>query len=104
MKIRIRNIAAAVSLFAAVPAIGQKVITFESKDAKLGHNKAFKGGEGKNSITAGMLSWFNGYVPVYYERSVLSMLSIQIGAGATCRTLGSDLGFVMAGEGETSTN
>jgi hypothetical protein len=102
MKIQLRNVVALLLLLATAPASAQKVITFESKDSKLGHNKAFKHGEGKNSLTVGMLSWFNGYVPVYYERSVLSMLSVQIGAGATCRSFGSDLGFVMAAEGETS--
>ena len=73
----LKNIVAAVLLASgALPAGAQKTITFESKDAKLGHSRAYTRGEGKNSITAGLLSWFNGYVPVYYERSVLSMLSV----------------------------
>lgn len=80
----------------------QKVITFESHDSKTGHKKSGTAGEGKNSVTVGLLSWFSGYTPVYYERSVLSMLSLQVGAGVTTRSFGADLGYGIYSEGETS--
>jgi hypothetical protein len=92
MKLYIRNIAL-ITLFTltALSANAQKTITFDTKDAKGGHSHSFNHGDGKNSASVGLLSWFNGYVPFYYERSLLSMLSVQVGAGLTVRSFGSDL-------------
>jgi hypothetical protein len=85
-----------------LPASAQKTITFESTDKSSSkYHKGSHAGEGKNSLTLGVISWFNGYVPVYYERSLLSMLSIQGGIGITTRNFGGDFGTLLESDEES---
>ena len=86
-------------LTVVLPASAQKTITFESTN-KSGQSKS-RAGDGKNSLTIGVISWFNGVVPVYYERSLLSMLSVQGGIGLTTRSFGADFGTLMEGDVES---
>jgi hypothetical protein len=74
-----------------LPAVSsaQTEIVFETHD-KTGQRH--KGAEGTNSITFGFASLLNGYTPVYYERKVLSFMSVAIGGGGTMgRTVSTSL-------------
>jgi hypothetical protein len=82
----------------AITAQAQKVIVFNSSGTS--HHK--KKETGKNSVTIGMLSWFNGYTSLYYERRVTPFLSLQIGAGPTFRSLGNDFGQIVYSDGVNS--
>lgn len=88
----------------AFPAAAQKEITFDSKPSSEGHHKSFSSGEGVNSVSVGVLSWFNGYVPFYYERRFMDMLSVQAGAGFTMRSFGGDLSYALESFGDNDKN
>lgn len=94
---------AAVLAVATLQAFAQKEITFESHPGT-GNHKSFTPGPGDQSVSVGLLSWFNGYVPFYYERALFDMLSLQAGVGLTTRSFGGDLGFAMEEFGQTSSN
>lgn len=77
-----------------------QIITFDTKNYSPRETEDDE--TGKNSLTIGMLSWLNGYVPVYYERTLTSFLSLQVGGGATMRSYGNDFGQIVHGdEGES---
>lgn len=76
-------------------ASAQKMITFESRTVSNGKYK--KRGrnhehDGNNSLTLGLASTINGFVPVYYERKLTPMLTVQVGAGITFRSFLNDVG------------
>jgi hypothetical protein len=83
----------------------QKTITFESRTtyskSKPG-SKRHKQENCKNSVTIGLASPLNGYLPVYYERKVGSNMSIQAGAGLSFRSLGYDAVEMVRNDGEKS--
>lgn len=89
---------------AVLPAYAQREITFESRNTNSSsHHKHHK--LSQNSITIGVASWFNGYIPIYYERALNDVLSIQGGIGVTTRSFGNDLGYIVSGdEGKNSPN
>lgn len=95
---------AAVLAVVTIPAFAQKEITFESTSASSGKHKKFESGTGDQTISVGTLSWFNGYVPFYYERAMLDMLSLQAGVGFTTRSFGGDFGFLLDEFGQNSNN
>jgi len=102
-----RIIAAAAMLLLSAEAGAQKMITFESRSSSSssrGRYKSARGEDGKNSLTVGVGSMLNGYIPVYYERTLFSVLTIQVGAGITFRSFPNDLGAAIYSDGENSSN
>ncbi len=76
-----------------------QIITFESTSNNPIHNKlTYK----KNSVGMSLLSWVQGYLPVYYERNLLPFLSIKAGVGITFRSFTNDLGQVIWNDGKRS--
>src|SRR4051812_41444814 len=93
--------------FACKETRAQKVITFDSKSSSSStshHHSSKHRTLAKNSLSVGLISWFNGYTPLYYERAVTDFMSIQAGIGVTTRSFGNDLGVIVSGEGTTSPN
>ena len=80
----------------------QKMITFESHEVHA-HSRTASS-DGKNSVTMGIVSWINGYTPVYYERAVAGILSIQAGAGFTSRSYMNDLGMAIWNDGNQNSD
>lgn len=76
-----------------------QIITFETKDYS---GKSESDNPGKNSLTIGVLSWFNGYIPVHYERRLTNFLSVQVGGGITMRSYGNDFGQLVHEDGRES--
>lgn len=77
-----------------------QTITFESTDVT-GKVKQLNAPV-KNSVGMGILSWANGYLPVYYERYILDFMSIKVGAGLTFRSFCNDLGQLIWNDGRAS--
>lgn len=95
-------------LFAFVQANGQNVkydttvtqiITFESSE--INTTKPFTGYK-KNAVGMPILSWVQGYLPVYYERQLTKFLSIKAGVGLTFRSFTNDLGMLIWKDGKNS--
>jgi hypothetical protein len=93
----LRNIAVSCGIILlGQSATGQQMITFEDNS----HNNQKKKKVVKaNSVTLGVVSAFNGYLPLFYERKLTEFLSVQAGAGLTFRNVGSDVAQVLYDEG-----
>jgi hypothetical protein len=90
---------------ASIEASAQKTITFGSSERseRSEHSRSHSETESaKNSLTLGIASWLNGFVPVYYERAVLPFMSVQVGAGITMRSFSNDFAQVLLNDGEKS--
>ncbi len=85
-------------------ASAQKMITFESHDGPSSSHKRHTGVNGKNSVTIGLVSWINGYTPVYFERAIGSHFSVQIGAGFTSRSYLNDFGMLVWNDGKDNSD
>lgn len=77
-----------------------QTITFESTDVT-GKIKTLYAPV-KNSVGLGILSWANGYLPVYYEHHIFDFMSIKVGAGITFRSFCNDLGQLIWNDGSRS--
>lgn len=100
-----RIMVAAAILLLSTDAGAQKMITFDSRSSSSGNSnykRSRRQDDGKNSITMGVGSMLNGYIPFYYERTLLPMLTIQVGAGFTFRSFPNDLGMAIYDDGATS--
>lgn len=78
-----------------------QIITFESSSTGYNpakHKHAYK----KNAVGISLLSWVQGYLPVYYERGLLPFLSVKAGVGLTFRSFTNDLGQVIWRDGKRS--
>jgi hypothetical protein len=100
MKRTLSGILFAVLIIASLSASAQKTITFEARPKK--SESKHKLGEGKNSITMGLGSFFGGYTPIYYERAIINFLTLSVGAGVTHRSYFNDLGLAIWDEGQNS--
>ncbi len=91
----------AVALIAGSASVhAQKTITFESSNYSSHSRSRRDANNAKNSLTIGVISWLNGYVPVHYERAVTKFLSVQVGAGITFHSYGNDFGELFYDEGQ----
>lgn len=77
-----------------------QIITFETQEVS--SKTTSSGADKKNSLGVGLLSWINGYVPIYFERELTPFLSIQTGVGATFRSFTNDLDQLIWNDGNTS--
>lgn len=102
-KIAKQVIAAAALVLIAADAGAQKMITFESRSVS-SHSRRGRSrhDDGKNSLTMGIASMFNGYIPFYYERTLLPMLTVQVGAGITFRSYLNDFGMLLYDDGNNT--
>ena len=80
--------------------MAQKEIVFESHTKSKHKTKHDPGG--KNVITLGLLSYFSGYTPVYYERKITDFMSIEAGLGVSYRSYLTDFGMLVWNEGSNS--
>lgn len=83
----------------------QKMITFESRsvtNSKYKKRRRQHEDDAKNSVTMGFASLLNGYIPVYYERTIAPMLTVQVGAGFTFRSFMNDIGATIYEDGYES--
>ncbi len=77
-----------------------QIITFESTDNN--PSVKLKSEYKKNAIGIPILSWVQGYLPVYYERHLTDFMSIKAGIGISFRSFTNDLGMVIWNDGKTS--
>lgn len=100
-----RIMVVAAILLLSAEAGAQKMITFDSRSSSSSNSNYRRSrpqDDGKNSITMGVGSMLNGYIPFYYERTLLPMLTIQVGAGFTFRSFPNDLGMAIYDDGQNS--
>src|SRR5215217_3292707 len=103
MNLRIAKQVIAITAFVlfAAEAGAQKMITFESRSGSShGRRSRSHQDDGKNSLTMGVASMLNGYIPFYYERTILPMLTVQVGAGITFRSYLNDFGMLLYDDGD----
>jgi hypothetical protein len=98
----IRKISCAVALMitTALTVNAQQTITFDSDNP--GYKKKKKKEVKANSATIGIISAFNGFIPVYLERKVADFMSVQVGAGLTFRSISNDMGQILNEDGTNS--
>lgn len=95
-----------VILMAGTEAMAQKEIVFGSENHSSRSRNSrhrHRGGDAKNAVYIGLVSFINGYTPVYYERAITNTLSVQVGAGVTTRSYTSVFS-VLGTEGNNSDN
>lgn len=77
-----------------------QIITFESSD--ISTTKPASESYKKNAVGMPLLSWVQGYLPVYYERHLTNFMSVRVGAGLTFRSFTNDLGMLIWKDGRVS--